>query len=188
MPRDGAIIQVIAYNSSMYPQGIPTEVENQFQAVHNHDDNQYYDPTTIPEGTFMIATSEVIGGGTDEYGSWPTMAYLAFALDSELYDSLYIRVFDATEFPECPDGMELTWGLTDLGVVGAIAQGINYEHYWTNVPLDRQNYFEVIPEPSTLALFGVGVTTLCAAGRRRRKRCSTKTKGGFFRYQKRIKR
>ena len=86
-------------------------------------------------------------------------------MDDWLYNTVYIRVFGATDIAQ--------------GVVTASYWGVSDPHplqpsYQTDtLPLDNfsgvtnANYFEVIPEPVTLGLFGVGGVALVAWRRRR---------------------
>jgi hypothetical protein len=91
--------------------------------------------------------------------------YTQFTLDTYVYDTVYIRVFGATSIEQ--------------GVVTASYWGVStpqtlHPSYATDTLrvddfswVTNANYFEVIPEPVTLGLLGVGGVALAAWRRRR---------------------
>ena len=183
--QEGSIVQVIMYNSAnASPPG--SQASDNFEVIGNYSGTGIaaepypgtepanvpgsptaYNPETAPDGHVIAYTTHIgpaIGGNANGY-DWYNI-YAQFEILGT-YDRLYIRVFGATDFPP----MEIVssyWGLSP------VSSGTNIVGTWYVPPIDetvanRTNYFEVIPEPGTVALLLLGGAGL-VAGRRRRKK------------------
>jgi len=183
--QEGSIVQVVMYNSStasapgtdaddnfdIYGDysdpGIAAEPHSGTEPSNIPGDNTIYWPTTVPAGHTLAYSTEIgsaIDGGVDGY--WYNI-YEQFEILGT-YDSLYIRIFGATDFPE-GEVVSSYWGLSDVQV------GTNIIDTWFVGPVDdtiadHTNYFEIIPEPGTMALLLLGGTGLLAGARRRKTR------------------
>ena len=183
----GSIVQVIMYNSGTaaapgsdaddnftiyygnYPgAGIAAEPYPGTEPANVPGDTTMYDPNSTPAGHLLAYTATIQAAPyLDDNGNTWYQIYAQFEVLGT-YDSLYIRVFGATDFPP----MEVVasyWGLS------GVQQGTNIIDTWYVGPLDnttanRTNYFEVIPEPGSLSLLALGGAGLLAGARRRRKR------------------
>lgn len=186
--QEGSIVQVIMYNSQEYGStafvaggaaanfelfgtyggtavpGAPN-VDPWDEAPATID---VYDPDSTPEG-HVIAYTTQIGtpvGGNANGNNWYNI-YASFRILGT-YDSMYIRVFGMTEFPDGVVGASY-WGISDVLVSGEVFQTW-FATFDDVTAADHVNYFEVIPEPGTLSLLAAGGIGLWAARRRRRKR------------------
>ncbi len=185
--QEGSIVQIIMYDSTQYP----STAYQSGEAFDNFDvfggysgapipgepntapwneaptDANIYSPDTVPDGHLIAYTTEIgpaAGANLNGY-NWYNI-YASFTI-LDNYDSIYIRVFGATEFPL----MTVTasyWGISDLGG-GTPSLDVWYTSFYDVTATNNVNYFEVIPEPGTLALFALGGCGLWA-GRRRLKR------------------
>ena len=185
--QEGSIVQVIAYDSTAYPDntftgGNPVDNFDVFGAYAGTpipgepnyspndqppSENNVYSPYTAPEGHLIAYTTTIgpaIGGNANGY-NWYSVYATFQILDS--YDSIYIRVFGATEFPLMTT-VASYWGISDVQSGGG-SIGTWYVTYDDVTAADHVNYFEVIPEPGSLALFALGGAGLLAARRRRLK-------------------
>lgn len=177
--QEGSIVQILMYNSANasapgpnasdnFPSdtvygtyggpGIPAQ-PNPPGAIPT--DQNVYNPEATPEG-HVIAYTTQIGEAVD--GWWHIYAQFEIL---GTYDRLYVRVFGATEFPS-GNVWASYWGISGVQV------GTNIIDTWyvdpiVNVSAPNANYFEVIPEPSTVALFLLGGTGLWMGARRRKK-------------------
>ena len=181
--QEGSIVQVVMYNSGTasapgsgagnnfdpwgsYPGNINAVPEPSTGGVPP-DDHNVFDPESVFEAGHVIAYtteigSDIAGGG----GNWYHI-YESFEILGN-YDSLYVRVFGATDFP---NGSVIAsyWGIS------SVQTDTNSFYTWYVPPIDNvvassTNYFEVIPEPGTMALVLLGGAGLAGAHRRRRKR------------------
>ncbi len=124
-------------------------------------DLSVYNPYATPEGHTIAYTTQ-IGAAVD--GWW--QIYAQFEILGT-YDRLYIRVFGATDFPS-GNVWASYWGIS------AVAEGTNIIDTWyvdpiVNVVASNANYFEVIPEPTSMALFLLGGAGLWTRVHRRKK-------------------
>ena len=186
--QEGSIVQVIMYNSTTPGVGPPgSAASDNFDVIANYTgagiaaepypgtepanipgSPTAYNPLTAPDNHVIAYTTHIgpaIGGNANGY-DWYNV-YAQFEILGT-YDRLYIRVFGATDFPP----MEIVssyWGLSP------VSSGTNIVGTWYVPPIDdtvanRTNYFEVIPEPGTMALVLLGGAGLLAGRRRRAKK------------------
>ena len=181
--QEGSIVQVIMYNSAVASApgslasqnfatyanytGDPIDAEPSPELAGDQfpGDTTIYMPNSAP-ANHVIAYETQIGSALSDPGGYWYNIYAQFEILGT-YDRLYVRVFGATEFPQ---GQVIAsyWGLSSVQV------GTNIVGTWYVGPLDntvanKTNYFEVIPEPGTLALLLAGSAGLLAARRHRRK-------------------
>lgn len=178
--QEGSIIQVIMFNSATASDpgalvddnfeiqgeytGDPLSAEPYSTGHEVTGDYTTYDPYSVVEPGHVIAYTTHIGPAVD--GWWNVYAQFQIL---GTYDSLYIRVFGATEFPQGGGVIASYWGLSE------VQTGTNIIDTWYVGPLDEvaavhSNYFEVIPEPGTMALFLLGGAGLFAGKRRRQQK------------------
>lgn len=169
----GSIVQVIMYDSSVYSApGI--DASDNFDITGDNPSNPdgltdttVYDPESTPMGHLIVYTGNIQAAPyLDDLGNTWWQVYAQFEILGT-YDALYIRVFEATQWSDGTPASSY-WGLSD------VQYGTNLVGTWYVGPLDEvdapnRNYFEVIPEPGTFALFVLGGAGLLA-GRFRRKK------------------
>lgn len=186
--QEGSIVQVIMYNSAEYPStsfqaGDPAANFDPFGTYGGADipgqpnvapwdqapdTTDVYDPESAPDGHVIAYTTEIgtpVGGnanGHDWYNIYASFQILG------TYDSMYVRVFGMTEFPDGTVGASY-WGISSVLVSGAVLQTW-FATFDDVTATNHVNYFEVIPEPGTLSLLAAGGIGLWAARRRRPKR------------------
>jgi len=181
--QEGSIVQVIMYDSDS-ASAPGTDADDNFEiwgdyggadlyaepydsgAANIPGDNTLYNPlSVVPSGHVLAYTTEI---GDSIYDSANNDYWYNIYEQFEIlgtYDSLYIRVFGATDFP---NGAVIAsyWGLS------GVETGTNIIDTWFVDPIDntvasQTNYFEVIPEPGTVALLLLGAPALLAGYRRR---------------------
>ena len=184
--QEGSIVQIIMYDSSV--SGAPgPNAANNFDLTGTYvgpgipgepnvdpwdeapSDNNIYDPYSAPLGHVIAYTTTIgpaIGDNANGY-DWYNIYATFQILDS--YDSIYIRVFGATDFPSDGEAHASYWGISDVQSGGG-GIGTWYVTYNDVTAADHVNYFEVIPEPGSLGLFALGGVGLWAARRRRLQR------------------
>ncbi|MDR0993418.1 MAG: PEP-CTERM sorting domain-containing protein [Verrucomicrobiota bacterium] len=182
--QPGSIIQVVAYTSGFGVQPpSPTHAGSNFDQYGYHTgdplvaepydngsehypaDPERYLANSTPEGHDIVYQTQIPSTQEEnESGGYWYHVFEEFEL-LDTYDSVYIRVFGATEFLE-GESFASYWGISD--VFGPDPS----HHHWTwvldDVGAPNKNYFEVIPEPGTLALVGMGGAALCLFRRRRK--------------------
>ena len=184
--QEGSIVQIIMYDSSASSApgvnangnfdlfgayvgpGIPGD-PNVDPYDEAPSENNVYDPDSVPLGHVIAYTTSIgpaIGDNANGY-DWYNINASFLMLDN--YDSIYIRVFGATDFPH--DGVVHAsyWGISDVQSGGG-SYGTWYTDFYDVTAAEHVNYFEVIPEPGSLGLFALGGVGLWAARRRRLQR------------------
>jgi hypothetical protein len=184
--QEGSIVQVIMYNSAtasapgananqnfgIYANytgtGIAAEPYPGTEPSNVPGDTTIYFPNSAP-ADHVIAYTTQIGGPLVDSNANGANWYNIYAQFEILgtYDRLYIRVFGATDFSQ-GEVISSYWGLS------AVQNGTNVIDTWyvdiiDDTVANKTNYFEVIPEPGSLALFALGATGLLAGYRRRQK-------------------
>lgn len=186
--QEGSIIQVIAFDSTdTTGPGAGTEPYNpaggnQFQTYGVNSipsTAQPYSPPTDPQATdpnipptpgpvYLADTTQkgheiVYTGSLQKDGDWYGL-YTQIYIDSDVYDTVYVRVFGATSI-EQGEVTASYWGISGTTPLSPTFQFQTYELENQNAP--NKDYFEVIPEPATLGLLGLGGCALAAWRRRR---------------------
>lgn len=173
--QEGSIIQVIAYNSSDAG-ALVNSAASQFELYGQTSEQasaQPYPSGHIPESSDVyLANSTQSGheivytGSLQNLDGWYGL-YTQIQIDNEVYDTVYIRVFGATSI-EQGEVTASYWGISGTTTLDPTFQFQN----WTleDVTAPNKNYFEVIPEPATLGLLGLGGFALAAWRRRRPRR------------------
>ena len=97
------------------------------------------------------------------YSSWYGL-YTQITVDDWMYNTVYIRVFGATDIAQ---GVVTAsyWGVSTAYTLNPSYQTDTL--VVTNLVAEYKNYFEVIPEPATMGLLGAGGIALAAWRRRR---------------------
>lgn len=155
---EGSIIQLVAF-SSADDVARGWDHDSAISAPDKNFDTygSSFLPDTTPEHHYIVATGTVTNFGNGVYGmvTWIDLPYP--------YDSLYVRVFSATEF--ALDNTTTSWwgissvsNITDSGFGTALT-------WFDNTQTPNSNTFEVIPEPSSLSFLlsggcGMGVFAL----------------------------
>ena len=159
----GSIIQIIAYK---YGEGtnFSSTVGSQFETYGTGPGGEdVYLADTTQQGHSIIYT-----GTITEHGSAPSTwygLYTQITVDDWEYDRVYVRVFGATNFP-LGQAVLSSWGISETPTtIDPVFQTQTFGA--TNMPTSHTNYFEVIPEPATLGLLGLGGCALAAWRRRR---------------------
>ena len=181
--QEGSIIQVIAYYNSGVGSAPGVDADDNFEIWGDYNgpplqgepnyapnnqaptDQTVYDPESVRPDHEIVYTTQIgsaIGGNANGY-DWYNI-YTSFFISG--YDSIYIRVFGATDFP---NGVVIAsyWGISTVKTNdGSI--GTWYVTYDDVTATNHVNYFEVIPEPGTFALLAVGAGGLWLSKRRRK--------------------
>lgn len=170
----GSIIQVVMYNQATASPPGPDANDNFTETFGDYtsnpdslSDTTIYDPESTPSGHIIAYTTEIKQAEyTDDNGNVWWNVWVEFDVVGT-YDALYVRVFEMDEFPDGTPASSY-WGLSD------VYKGTNLIGTWPvgvvdNITATNQNYFEVIPEPGTMALLGLGAVGLLAGSRRRQK-------------------
>ena len=186
--QEGSIVQVIMYNSVDYPStsfqsGDPAANFDYFGSYGGAPvpgepntapwdgapaTSDAFDPLSAPVGHVIAYTTQIgtpVGGNANGY-NWYNI-YASFQILGT-YDSMYIRVFGMTDFPDGSVGASY-WGISSVLVSGAVLQTW-FATFDDVTATNHVNYFEVIPEPGTLPLLAAGGLGLWVARRRRRHR------------------
>ena len=121
-------------------------------------DKAVYLADTTPDGTAIVYT-----GSLQNDNGWYGL-YTQIYIDDYVYDRVYIRVFGADEI-EQGQVTASYWGVSEIHELHPTFQFDTFEKANQNAP--NANYFEVIPEPATLGLLGLGGCALAVWRRRR---------------------
>ena len=158
--QEGSIVQIIGWNSSVTP--APQDASNGGMAQYgtNPDDGDpVLLPNTVPDSWQILGTTHVQHMNDNYYS-----VSIAIEIPSNV-DKIFVRVFDVTDFPAAPEVVEGYWGISGAtNVSDTIGTGYTW---FDDVAVTNHAYFEVIPEPATVALIGSGL--LAIAFRRKRK-------------------
>lgn len=183
--QEGSIIQVIAYNSTADGVPDPTYDEgDQFERYgktsdtttsaepfpeggHVPSEKDVYLIDTTPQGHDIKYTGSLQNLGTAS-DPWYGL-YTQIQIDNEAYDTVYIRVFGASSIE--PGKVTASyWGISGTNGLHPTFQFQNWTLEGETISVERKNYFEVIPEPATIGLLGLGGCALAAWRRRRPRR------------------
>ena len=109
-------------------------------------------PNTVPEGSGwqILETAHVQQIGNTDYYTVSVAIELPAGIDK-----IFVRVFSNTEFHEAPNADEGWWNISSANDVSDPTIGMSYT-WFDNIALTNHAYFEVIPEPTTIALIGSG--------------------------------
>lgn len=171
--QEGSIIQVIAYKGEG---GVSPDVVDQFGDAYGHaTDTASAEPFDsghdLGPGDVYLADNTQEGhtilytGSVHQYSSWYGL-YTQITVDDYMYDHVYIRIFGATEFPQGTN-VASYWGVSTPIKVDPDFQTQTYRLTNPTNLLEYANWFEVIPEPATLGLLGLGGCALAVWRRRR---------------------
>ncbi len=163
--QEGSIVQIIGWNSSVPPS--PENASNggmtQYGTHPSDDPNEDPVPVLLPntvEDSWQILGTTHVQQMSGNYYS----VSIAIEIPSNV-DKIFVRVFDVTDFPAAPEVVDGYWGISSAtNVSDTIGTGYTW---FDNVAVTNHAYFEVIPEPATVALIGSGL--LAIAFRRKRK-------------------
>ena len=178
--QEGSIIQVIGYHTDTAddPSASVTAQFGDKYGVWSGEPKsaEPYDTGHTPMGEDGTGTDVYLANNTQEghtilytgaiqnLGSWYGL-YTQITVDYFLYNTVYIRVFGAKEIPE-GDVVASYWGISGITTLDP-----NYQTDEMDVRSDVSatiaTYFEVIPEPATFGLLGLGGVALAAWRRRR---------------------
>lgn len=173
----GSIVQVLLYDEATADAPGVDADDNFAIAGYNPGgtlpDNTVYDPLTAPAGHIIAYTASIQAAPyTDGQGDTWYQIYAQFEVIGT-YDSLYIRVFELTDFGQGVIQASY-WGLSDVQV-RTNTFGMWYVPIIDDTDAPNLNYFEAIPEPGTMGLVALGGAGLLAGVRRRRKRGRTES-------------
>lgn len=168
-----SIVQIVAFDSTAYGarQPDPSDPDNThltpgYSGNFTPYGSSVYLPDTTPSGHEIIATGRVQDFGDGTYGlvTWVDLEYP--------YDSLYVRVFNATNFYQGVVSSNVAWGISGVTNIyddGSHPLGTAFT-WFDNVQANNTNHFELIPEPSSLAFLlsgGCGMGAFALFRRRR---------------------
>jgi hypothetical protein len=187
-PTSGNLLaQLVLYNQADYPtDGTGNHIPSftggglyDYDGVGHPDfdaDSQFdpygdsYLPNTSPPGTAIVETMSI--GELEFYEDSGIYGYLinfVLTFDTDDFDSFYVRLFDTEGFTD--EAQEISWGIVGGVVVAPIADqnGINSMYWYSDGVLDQKDWFEVIPEPTTCSLLGLGAVALFCRRHKQRK-------------------
>ncbi len=188
----GSVVQIIMYDSDQYG-GPGNTAAGNFDIMGSYGgddisgfpypgtepnnvptDQTAYDPFSVPDGHQIVYTASVqVAPYLDGNGNTWWQVYAQFEIVGS-FDSLYVRVFGTDDLYQGASGAYASyWGLTGVytttNTIGTWFVGRVDE-----TEADQLNYFYVIPEPGTVALFLLGGGALAASRFRRKRRSADK--------------
>ena len=183
--QEGSIVQVIGYKDheidptdpNQWRPDLVNDPYFNFDSYGMNSVSNYAQPYTngtsnIPDtpGTVYLADTtpdghDILYTGSIQKltGTWYGL-YTQITVDKFVYDTVYIRVFGATNI-EQGEVTASYWGGSDVYTLNPSYQTDKLQ--LSDVHADGKNYFEVIPEPATAGLLGLGGIALAAWRRRR---------------------
>lgn len=160
----GSIIQLVAYDSTgtgttSWDHNAPEENFTPYGA-------DAYIPDTTPDGHHIVGSGSL--QALTEYGPG-VYGMTAIINVPDAYDTVYVRVFSATDFDSGVLYRDINWGISDPNHIDPVFG--TALTWFDDVQAPNVANFEVIPEPSSLSFLlsggcGMGVFSLF---RRRRK-------------------
>ncbi len=167
--QEGSIIQVIGFKQGEgdpFNSGVASQFGDPYGKTSDTTTSAApYDSGHIPTDKDVYLANNTQGGHEILYtgaiqsvGTWYGL-YTQITVDNYLYDTVYIRVFGATEIKEG----EVTasyWGVSTPQTLSPSYATDTLAV--TNLIAGSPNYFEVIPEPATVGLLGLGGVALAA--------------------------
>ena len=121
-----------------------------------------YLANTTPQNHDIVYTGAITDYGTGDYHF-----YAQVSIDWYLYDRVYIRIFGADSIEQG----EVTASYWDITGPIPLNPQYQFQSFETNgFKINQKDFFEVIPEPATLGLLGLGGCALAAWRRHRPRR------------------
>lgn len=168
----GSIIQIVAYNSR--EQGVEGFGDDELDKNNPIDNFTHYSgdgdapydddvfiPDSAPVGHHIVASGYI--QSLPDYGSPNVYGMTTIINVPDAYDTVYVRVFSATDFEQGVVANGVHWGISDTNhITPTFGTALTW---FDDVPAPNIANFELIPEPSSLAFLlsggsGMGVFAL----------------------------
>lgn len=186
--QEGSVIQVIAMRKEPDTAAWSNTAGGQFALFGQTGEEAVAEPyttadpdwanhvITIPEGktadVYLANTTakghDIVYTGTLGVDEGDYCLYHQITIDQDLYDKVYVRIFGTTDLRE-GEVVASYWGVSTTTTLDPDAFYFQTLELRDNdlTAANLKNYFEVIPEPATLGLLGIGGCALAAWRRRR---------------------